>query len=175
MYDPARADVESANTLDGSVYAAHYLLGNILLKAGQPEQAAAEYRTAIQLSPQQPRTYYYLALALRAQHNEADEEPVLAQAISLDNGYALAHCELGRILLNQNRLPDAVAQLELAVTDNASSEQAYYLLSRAYNRLGDQDKADAMAKRLAEVRRANHAVPPAHAAVEGAPEHDATP
>ena len=148
--------MERANSLDGSLYAAHYLLGTILLKAGQPEPAAAEFRTAMQLSPQQPRTYYYLALALRAQHNETDEEPVLTRAISLDNSYALAHCELGRILLNQNRVPDAVAQLELAVSDNASSEQAYYLLSRAYNRLGEQDKADAMAKRLAEVRRANH-------------------
>ena len=175
MYDPARADVERAISLDGNVYAAHYLLGNLLLKLGDAEPAAAEYRTAIQLSPNQPRTYYYLALALRAQHNEADEEAVLTKAISLDSSYALAHCELGRILLNQNRLPDAVAQLELAVTDNASSEQAYYLLSRAYNRFGDQDKANAMAKRLAEVRRANHNVPASHSGEQGSPSYNATP
>ena len=160
MYDPARADVERAVTLDGKLYAAHYLLGNILLKQGDAEPAAGEYRTAVQLSPEQPRTYYYLALALRAQHQEAAEEPVLAKAIELNDGYALAHCEMGRILLNQNRVPDAVAQLERAVDDNASSEQAYYLLSRAYSRLGEQDKADATAKKLAEVRRANHRASP---------------
>lgn len=156
MYDPARADTEHAIALNSKLYAAHYLLGNVLLKVGDAEKAAAEYRIAVQLSPEQPRTYYYLALALRAQHQEADEEPLLAKAIALDDGYALAHCEMGRILLNQNRAADAVAQLERAVDDNASSEQAYYLLSRAYSRLGEQDKADATARKLAEVRHANH-------------------
>ncbi len=156
IYDAARTDAERAISLDGTLYAAHYLLGNILLKLGDAVPAAAEYRAALQLEPNQPRTYYYLALALRAQHDEADEEGVLVKAIALDGHYALAHCEMGRIFLNQNRLPDAVAQLNLAVEDNASSEQAYYLLARAYNRLGDKDKADAMAKRLASVRRENH-------------------
>ncbi len=170
MYDPARVDVQAANTLDPRIYAAHYLLGNLLLKTGQPEAAAEEYRAAMQLSPEQPRTYYYLALSLRAQHKDAEEEAILRKAISLDNGYALAHCELGRILLNTDRANDAVAQLVSAVADNASSEQAYYLLSRAYSRLGDQDKAEAMAKRLAEVRRANHT-----AGVHSASEPEAAP
>ncbi len=165
MYDPARADVQAANALDGKIYAAHYLLGNLLLKTGQPEAAVDEYRAAMQLSPGQPRTYYYLALSLRAMHKDADEEQVLRQAIALDNSYALAHCELGRILLNGNRVNDAVEQLTAAVADNASSEQAYYLLSRAYSRLGDQAKADAMAKRLTEVRQANHTAQP-HSASE---------
>ena len=160
MYDPARADVQAANLLDGKIYAAHYLLGNLLLKTGQPEAAADEYRAAMQLSPAQPRTYYYLALSLRAMHKDADEEQILRQAIALDSSYALAHCELGRILLNDNRVNDAVEQLTAAVADNASSEQAYYLLSRAYSRLGDQAKADAMAKRLTEVRQANHTAQP---------------
>ena len=165
MYGPARADTERAISLDGRLYAAHYLLGNLLLKQGEAEPAAAEYRAAIELSPNQPRTYYYLALALRAAHREGEEESVLARAIALDDSYALAHCEMGRILLNGNRLPDAVAQLELAVADNASSEEAYSLLSRAYSRMGDQDKADAAARRLTEVRKNNHHVP-ANATVE---------
>lgn len=160
MYDPARADVLAANGLDDKIYAAHYLLGNLLLKTGQPEAAAGEYRVAMQLSPGQPRTYYYLALSLRAMHKDADEEQILRQAIALDSNYALAHCELGRILLNDNHVNDAVEQLTDAVADNASSEQAYYLLSRAYSRLGDQAKADAMAKRLTEVRQANHTARP---------------
>ncbi|AXC15785.1 TPR repeat:Sel1-like repeat:Sel1-like repeat [Acidisarcina polymorpha] len=156
IYDRARTNAERAISLDGNLYAAHYLLGNILLKLSDPEPAAAEYRKALELEPDQPRTYYYLALALRAQHDENDEEAILAKAIALDDHYALAHCEMGRILLNQDRLADAVAQLNLAVDDNASSEQAYYLLSRAYSRLGDKENADAMAKRLTAIRKNNH-------------------
>ena len=156
IYDGARKDVERAIALDSNVYAAHYLLGNVCLKLGDPDSAAAQYRIALKLEPKQPRTYYYLALALRAQHDEAGEESILSKAIALDNGYALAHCEMGRIYLNQNRLPDAVAQLKLAIGDNASSEQAYYLLARAYDRLGDKANAEEMSKELTLVRKAKH-------------------
>ena len=175
MYGSARADTERAIGLDGHLYAAHYLLGNLLLKQGDAEPAAAEYRAAIELSPNQPRTYYYLALALRAAHREDEEESVLSKAVALDSTYAPTHCEMGRILLNGNRLPDAVAQLELAVADNASSEEAYSLLSRAYSRMGDQDKADAAAKRLAEVRKNNHRLPANATIAPDAPEHGANP
>jgi Flp pilus assembly protein TadD len=156
IYDGARSDAEHAISLNPNIYAAHYLLGNLFLKLGDPDSAAAQYRIGLQLEPNQPRTYYYLALALRAQHNEASEESILAKAIALDNRYALAHCEMGRIYLNQNRLPDAVAQLKLAIDDNASSEQAYYLLARAYDRLGDKASAQEMSKQLTLVRRAKH-------------------
>jgi predicted Zn-dependent protease len=157
MYDEARKDVEHGIALDPNIYAAHYLLGNLFLKTGDPDAAAAQYRIALQLEPTQPRTYYYLALTLRAQHNEAGEESLLNQAITLDKGYALAHCEMGRIYLNQNRLTDAVAQLKLALDDNASSEQAYYLLARAYDRLGDKANAEEMTKQLTLARKSKHA------------------
>ncbi len=158
IYDASRSDVERAISLDPSRYQAHYLLGNVLLKLGESELATAEYRTSLNLAPNQPRTYYHLALALRAEHKEADEVEILAKAIALDNQYALAHCELGRILLDQGRLTDAVTELNLAIQDNASSEQAYSLLSRAYERLGDTAKSEAMAEQLAIVRRSNHKV-----------------
>jgi tetratricopeptide (TPR) repeat protein len=120
------------------------------------DQACAAYRLAISLSPDQPRTYYQLALAFRAKQDEAGEESLLKHILEIDSHYAAAHAELGRILLNQNRLPEAVAQLTLAIEDNPSLEQPYNLLARTYDRLGDADKADAMAKRLASVRSANH-------------------
>ena len=156
MFDVSRADAEQAIRLDPKLYAAHYLLGNVLLKTGSPEGADAEYRVGVQLSPDQPRTYYYLALALRAEHKEGEEEPVLAKAIALDDHYALAHCEMGRILLNQDRVPEAIAQLTRAVQENSANEQGYYLLSRAYERAGKRDQAEEAANRLAAVRKANH-------------------
>ena len=47
------------------------------------------------------------------------------------------------------------AQLNQAIQDNPSSEQAYFLLARAYAGMGEKDKSDAMAKRLIAVRNAN--------------------
>ncbi len=156
MFETAQSDVQKAASIDPTLYPAHYLLGNILLKLGFPESAEAEYHTAVRLSPNQPRTYYYLALALRAEHKEKEEEPFLTKAISIDENYALAHCEMGRILLNQDRLPEAVAQLTKATQQNASNEQAYYLLARAYERQGRTEDAEKTAQRLAAVRRTNH-------------------
>ena len=155
-YDPARSHLSRAILLDPSLYQAHYLLGNILLKQGDADAAKAEYETALQLSADQPRTYYHLALALRAMHQEEQEEGVLSKALALDPDYALAHCELGRLLLNRGRTADAVTQLELAATGNKFLEEAYSLLSRAYERLGDTVKAEEMAQKLSAVRSANH-------------------
>ena len=156
IFGAARADLEQAVKLNASLYQAHYLLGNVLMKQGELDAAAAEYRKAIALAPDQPRTYYQLALVLRAKQQDADEESLLAKAMEIDNHYALAHAEMGRILLNQNRLQDAVVQLNLAVDDNPTLEQPYNLLARAYDRLGDTEKAAAMATQLAAVRAANH-------------------
>ena len=156
MFDDARHNLEDALKHDSSLYQAHYVLGNVLMKQGELDAAASEYRLAIGLAPQQPRTYYQLALVLRAKQQDAEEESLLQKATEIDSHFALAHAEMGRILLNQNRLPEAVTQLNLAISDNPTLEQPYNLLARAYDRLGDTVKASAMAKRLVAVRAANH-------------------
>jgi Tfp pilus assembly protein PilF len=48
-----------------------------------------------------------------------------------------------------------VGQLSLAVQLNPNIEQAYFLLAKAYARLGEKDKSDAMVKRFEAVRAAN--------------------
>ena len=156
MLDAARHDLEGGIKLDGTLYQAHYLLGNVWMKQGDADKASAEYRVAIDLAPDQPRTYYQLALALRAKQDETGEEQALLKALALNGNYAAAHSEMGRIRMNQNRIPEAVEQLELAIQQNPKLEQPYNLLARAYNRLGETDKADAAARRLAVIRAANH-------------------
>jgi Flp pilus assembly protein TadD len=156
IFDKASQDLERAIELDPTMYQAHYLLGNVLMKQGEIDRAVTEYRAAIGLAPNQPRTYDQLALALRANQDIAGEQDVLTKALALDGHDALAHSEMGRILLSQNRFAEAVVQLNLAITDNPHLEQPYNLLARAYDRLGDIGKARAAAKRLTEIRAANH-------------------
>jgi protein O-GlcNAc transferase len=155
LYDDARKDLEHAISLDQQSYQAHFLLGNVLLAQGEADQAAAEYRTAIGLAPNQPRTYYQLALISREKQDEAGEEKLLTQALAVDGHYAPAYCEAGRILIDQHRLSEAVDRLNLAVQYNPQIEQAYYLLARAYAGLGEKDKSDAMVKLYAKIRSAN--------------------
>ena len=175
IFDLAQRDVEQAISLDKTLYQAYYLLGNVQMKQGDAEPAKASYELALQLAPEQPRTYYHLALALRSLHDEAGEESVLSKAIAIDDQYGLAHCELGRIYLNQNRVTDAIAQLEMAIRDNSSSEEAYSLLARAYERAGYKDKAEEAAKLLAAVRKANHQAQPTHGESPEKVGNEATP
>ncbi len=156
IFDAALTDLTRAVALDPALYQAHYLRGNALMNSDDGDGAIAEYREAIKLKPKQPRTYFQLALALRSKHDESEEESVLRSLLDIDPQYAMAHSELGRILLNEGRVPDAVVQLKLAIEQNPKSEQAYYLLARAYDRLGQTAESTATAKLLAGVRSANH-------------------
>ena len=155
IFAAARDDLEHAIALDLKSYQAHYLLGNVLSRLNDPDRAIAEYRQAIDLAPDQPRTYFQLALVLRSRQDQPGEEKVLAQALAADGHYAPAHCELGRILLEEHRLADAVTHLTSAIQFNPHSEEAYYLLARAYAGLGEKDKSEDTVKRLVAVRKEN--------------------
>ncbi len=155
LYDAARADLEHAILLAPGSYQGHFLLGNVLAKLGEIDKAIEEYRLAITLSPDQPRTYYQLALALQEKKDKDGAKQELEKAIAVDGHYAPARVEMGRLLLGQSRFSEAVDQLTLAVKDNSSSEQAYFLLAKAYAGLGEKEKSDEMARRMVAVRNAN--------------------
>jgi tetratricopeptide (TPR) repeat protein len=154
-YPAARQDLQSALALDPNLYQAHYLLGNALLKLNDIDGAIAEYHRAIRLAPDQPRTYFQLALALQAKQDDSGEQHALEQALATDRTYAPAQCEMGRILLEEHRPADAVGHLVAAVQSNPHSEKAYFLLARAYAQLGQKEKSDEMVKRLLAVKKEN--------------------
>lgn len=156
VYAAARQDLQRAILLNPNMYQAHYLLGNVLSKMNDSDGAIAEYRSAIDLDPKQPRTYYQLALVLRSKQDDAGERQALEQALAADDHYAPAHCEMGRILLDEDHRPsDAVSHLLTAIQYNPRAEEAYYLLARAYAKLGEKDKADEIVKSLQVVRKEN--------------------
>jgi tetratricopeptide (TPR) repeat protein len=158
IYPAAREDLQHAIALDAKSYQAHYILGNVLFKLSDTEGAIAEYRQAIDLAPDQPRTYFQLALVLRSKEDEAGEKQVLEQTLAADDDYAPAQCELGRILLEEHRAADAVSHLNAAIQYNPRSEEAYFLLAKAYAGLGEKDKSREMVKRLEIVRKENRPV-----------------
>lgn len=172
VYAAARKDLQRAISLDPGMYQAHYLLGNVLARTNDAEGAIAEYRRAIDLAPSQPRAYYQLALVLRSKQDDGGERRALEQALAADDHYAPAHCEMGRILLDEDHRPDdAVSHLLAAIQYNPRAEEAYFLLARAYARLGEKDKADEIVKQLQVVRKENRPAGASadHAAAGGPP------
>jgi tetratricopeptide (TPR) repeat protein len=159
LYSAARRDLQHAIALNPNLYQAHYLLGNVLSRMNDLDGAVTEYRRAIDLAPKQPRTYYQLALVLRSKPDDAGEQQALEQALAADSHYAPAHCELGRILLEEHRPADAVGHLLLAIQYNPRFENAYFQLARAYAALGEEDKAKQTVQRLQAVREENRPKP----------------
>ena len=155
LYDGARSDLEHAIALDAGSYPAHFLLGNVDMAQNRTGDAESEYRKAIVLAPNQPRSYYQLALISRARQDDSGEEQLLNQALAADQHYAPAHCELGRIRLNQKRTKDAVDELNRAIQDNPQTEQAYLMLARAYKELGDDARSEAMVAKYKTIRTSN--------------------
>ncbi len=155
LYPAAREDLQHSIALDGNLYQAHYLMANTLFKLSDADGAISEYHLAIKLAPNQARTYYQLAMVLRSRQDETEEQHVLEQALAADDHYAPAHCEMGRILLEDHHPTDAVAHLNAAIQYNPRSEEAYYLLARAYSGLGEKDKSADMVKRLMAIRKTN--------------------
>jgi predicted Zn-dependent protease len=152
IYLEARKDLNRAIALDPRSQQAHYLLGYVLLRMNDANGAIGEFHTAITLGPGQPRTYYQLALALRSKQDDASEEQALTSALAIDNHYAPAQCEMGRILLEEHRPADAVCHLEVAIEYNPRAEEGYFLLAKAYAALNEKAKRDEMVKRLIAVR-----------------------
>ena len=155
LYDAAQKDLNQAIAIDPNAYQAHFLLGNVYEAENLTDRAAAEYRITTDIAPEQPRAYYQLALIAHARQDDAGEQRLLEQSLAADKTYAPAHCEMGRLLVGQHHYDDAVTQLNLAIEYNPQTEQAYYLLARAYAALGETGKSDAMVKRYDQVRAAN--------------------
>jgi len=152
-YEAARNDLKNALTLDPGLYQAHYLMGNVLFKLNDADEAAAEYHKAIDLAPSQPRAWFQLALLLRTQHGGNGEREALAQTLAVDEHYGPAQCEMGRMLLDEHHPAEAVSHLTEAIQDNPRFEKAWFLLARAYAQLGEHDKSEQAARRLSVIRK----------------------
>jgi len=108
----------------------HYLLltilGEALLRAGATPYTPAEF-------------------------NEA--RSALEQAVAARPGYSSSHIALGRVYFAERRLPEAIAQLEIARTLDPRNRAAISALVPIYRQSGQQDKASAAISALAELNR----------------------
>jgi superkiller protein 3 len=93
----------------------HNNLGYNLLKQGKKQQAAVEFRKALELQPNSALARNNLGLALASNPKEALEN---WQAVS---GPAAAHNNLATVLMDQGRYAEAQKELEKALEYNGSN------------------------------------------------------
>jgi tetratricopeptide (TPR) repeat protein len=133
-----------------------------------PTDAAAairELEQAVTLAPTAVSALFNLAIAYGAssnpKHGVAKEIEYLRKAISLAPAFARAHVAMGKALLREGKVTDAIASLEEAARLEPSSGEAHYQLGLALSRAGRKGDAAAALKKgrelVAEEDKRQHA------------------
>jgi eukaryotic-like serine/threonine-protein kinase len=112
------------------------------------EEAAAQYRRALETDPLSMMVHYGLAFALYCQGRYDDAIEHAAAAVALYPDYWLVHFAMGLALAQKGCLREAIASLEAVVRLSPSFTLAAGFLAASYIRDGNPDRAE---KLMAEV------------------------
>jgi Flp pilus assembly protein TadD len=116
-------------------------LGNIRLAQGRLNKAAADFRSAIVLSPKKAGYHVALAGILQTTRDTAGAIDALQKAVALEPDNPALRSDLGILLRQTGRKNEAVQSLQQAV--NMAPDQAYIHsnLARVLQDIGDLDPA----------------------------------
>lgn len=133
-------------------------LGMIHRDLGGLQEAVTALRKAISINPKLGHAYSNLGAALTDTKDLDGAERVLRHAIQLDpldlGDSAIAHNNLGNVLLHLGRLKEAEAIYRKAIELNRNYVLAYNNLGNALADLGRLDEADAMYRKAIELEPA---------------------
>lgn len=115
---------------------AHTQLARALEQAGQPDEALAEYRAAVRLTPEYATAHYNLGYALLQAGRPTEATGPLTEALRLNPRSAEAHSNLSVALLRQGRATEAGAHLETALRLRPDYAEAHYNLANLLVRSG---------------------------------------
>jgi len=125
----------------------HYFRGYVYEFEKRYDEAAAEYREELKISPENATAMVQLALMDVEETKLKEGEPLAQRAIALEPDNALAHYAMGRVLLAKEQWQKSAAELELARKLAPESANVRFHLAVAYKNLG----------RLGDAKRENAA------------------
>jgi TolA-binding protein len=134
-------------------------------RSGDLPAAERGFRRAAQEDPEAPLPRYYLAQIYRQAGRRNDAAAQLSAGLQANPGDARLNTELGYLLIESGRYPQAVERLRRAVDADSTSARAWGGLVQALRRWG----------RVAEAERALTLAPPEVRALLSAPPEAAPP
>jgi predicted CXXCH cytochrome family protein len=155
-FERAAAEFVDAQHANADRPEAHTTLGSFLARRGQSAAAEAEYRAALQLSPQYLAASINLADLYRQLGRDGDAETVLRGAIAASPREAAAHYALGLTLTRLKKPDAALSEFRQAVELEPDNARYVYVYAVALNSGGKGDKAMAILKEGAARHPADH-------------------
>jgi tetratricopeptide (TPR) repeat protein len=122
----------------------HTILADFYKKQNRLEDAAAEYRAALQTEQDVGGHWVALAQVLEQLGQTGDARKAYDRAVELEPGSFYAQYAYGNFLFIQGELEAAIRQWELANQINPQNCGLLVNIGRAYEMLGDQKQADAL-------------------------------
>ena len=116
-------------------------LAQVLLRTGRADDAASELALARQKLGPTFLISYFQGLALQRAGKASQAASAFQEAVRLNPNSADAHLGLGKTELAQGHIPSAVAELQQVLRLDPANVQAQRLLSQAYRRAGDVNRA----------------------------------
>ena len=169
VYTQANDDPKAARAFREAIrlrpdYAdAHANLG-AFLTATDAAESVRELERAVSLRPALLKAHYNLAIAygVSPQHGAGREIAQLRKLLAMEPDYPRAEFALGKALLRQGSVPEAVIQLERAARREPRFGEARYQLGLALSRAGRKEEAATLLKQgresIAETQRGQTAL-----------------
>ena len=154
--EPALAAFREAIRLRPNYAEAHANLGATLIPT-DGEQAIRELEKALSLEPASVKAQFNLATAYAASPKYGSSKAIelLRKVIASSPSFARAHLALGKALLQDGKVPEAIAELQEAARLDPRSGEAHYQMGLALVRAGRKDEGNTELQRGRELSAAD--------------------
>lgn len=155
-YERALSEFRLAAELDPKMLQVHYNAGQSLIRLNRLSEAEREFRKELELNSADVTAKYHLAYVLLEQKQQVpDALTLLREVVSTHPQYADAQYQLGKTLIDQGEINQAIEHLETAARAEPTKDYIHYQLSIAYRRVSRDADADRELQLYRELKAAN--------------------
>ena len=155
-YEDAAAAFRKALLARPTLAVARANLAIALLNAQHLAEARTEAAAAARARPSAPEPPYVDALAARSLGTVEDARAGFLRVLKLDPQDVGAHVNLGQILMQERKYPEAAAEFQAALAAEPYSATAAYNLGRAQARAGRAAESQAAMDRFRKLREGGY-------------------
>ena len=141
-YPQTAAAARKALQIDPQLQRAHAIAGNAFLRIEKFDDAAAEFRAEMAVSPDDIEDEYNLAYVLLRQSKTEEAITHLRAVLARNPDHPGANYQLGKALLDGGQTKEAITYLEAASRLSPGLDYVHYQLQMAYRKEGRREDAD---------------------------------